>query len=148
MMLVRLLATAAMWLFIVAVALEVVVLWAVIILPIQFLARRRRAEAQPAPSPAPGNYSPPTSTIPFFAAGGATTSREVLDSLPDPGHSPALSNCAMCGGSTAGVTADCLFCGSPLSMIPTRGWHLDPLKQGERRWHDGDRWTSHVGDGL
>ncbi|MGI8938026.1 MAG: DUF2510 domain-containing protein [Iamia sp.] len=143
MLLLRLSLTALMWVVILAAAVEIIFLWALFILPIQFLARRRRPAAPP--PPASGTYyPPPTSTIPPLPTADAVASREALDGLPDPGHSPALSNCAMCGGSTSGSTGDCLFCGTPLSMIPARGWHIDPLNQGARRWHDGTRWTAHL----
>ncbi|MEM8923140.1 MAG: DUF2510 domain-containing protein [Actinomycetota bacterium] len=37
----------------------------------------------------------------------------------------------------------------PMAVLPTtvataRGWHADPQRQHDLRFHDGDNWTDHV----
>lgn len=145
----RLLLTILLWALLVAIAVEVIVCWALFVLPVQYLLNRSRratkvssrdagdhsAAARQPSSPLPPP-PPPTS--------GAVVAQATLDSLPAPVRESALSSCAMCGGSTKGAEGECLYCGMPVPMISARGWHRDPITPGMRRWHDGATWTSFV----
>lgn len=143
----RLLLTAVIWLLLIGLALEVIVLWVIVVLPVQALVRRSTAPshtrsgamASAAATP-PLDRPVPPPPPPAFAA----VELQSLKRLPDPTREPALATCAMCGGSTQNAHDGCLFCGTRLPMISARGWHRDPAGPGRRRWHDGTTWTSFV----
>jgi len=139
MLLLRLLVAVLVWVVLLAVVLEVLVLWAIFVLPVRALLARSK-EPKPGGSPPPG--APIAHGIP--GPGGVTPPPVALAQAAPPAAEAAVDHCSMCGGSTEGSCERCSYCGSRLPVIEARGWHTDPLGSGGRRWFDGQRWTEHV----
>lgn len=141
--LLRLVIALVLWVFILAVAYEVAVLYAVCVLPFVLIVRarrKRRESAQAAPALRPA-------LIPVAVVAGRPQEDllRALRTAPDPVQSPAVDACPKCGAPTAHAGETCLYCGWPLPMVLRRGWHPDPLGHG-RRWFDGTSWTEHTVD--
>lgn len=142
MLVLRLVLVVLAWALIAAIAIEVLMFWALFVLPFQLLARRRQGASAPTPvyAPAAPSYPPPPPTGPPPPPSPLAR----LATAPDPDPEPATDNCPMCGGPTTDAKAACTYCGSPLPMVAKRGWHPDPLGGLERRWYDGSRWSEHT----